>query len=255
VRHTDFVGPVLYDAHVNDSDQLRPLTDVLSSQDAVLGAVAFGSLTRGELTQSSDVDILVVHRPEATVRHLRATVLSHRQTPGSHRWTPIYFTPDELAHEFSEHPSFAAHIADEGVTVYRTADFAPVEQRIRSPKLTTADLHAELQLRLQPLRWFANLKRFNGRFIQPLSHLYSIGKSIVIVKLLESGVREYSWRRIFGAYVEIRPDLEEEIRLVETLREHYEYFNNLNNPLEPKDTSDIEFVRRAVRSITTVASS
>lgn len=239
---------------MNDSDQLRPLADVLSSEDAVLGAVAFGSLTRGELTRSSDVDILVVHRPEASVRDLRATVLSCSQPPGSHRWTPIYFTPDELAQEFSEHPSFAAHIADEGVTVYRTADFTPVEQRIKSPKLTAADLHAELQLRLQPLRWFSNLKRFNGHFIQPLSHLYSIGKSIVIVKLLENGVREYSWRRIFDTYANIRPDLEEDLRAVETLREHYEYFNNLNNPAEPKDVADIELVKQAKRSIIVVAS-
>ena len=253
------VGSNRYDAYVTEVDLIKQALQKLGSHDAVVGVVVFGSLARGELADTSDIDVLVVHQASVSVSDLRAAVRQSLANEPRLRQLddvkPIFFTQKALLEEMDRHPSFAAHLADEGLVLYRAAEFKPVDRILSSPPITRKALHDELVVRLRQLRLFSDLDRFNGEFVPCLAQLYSIGRSVVIVKLLENDIREYSWRRVFDAYSEVRPELDTDLNRMATLRAYYEHVRNRSELPSERRNVDSRYVDRAIDSIEAVAAS
>lgn len=253
------VGARRYDALVSKSDSILAALGTLSDVEGILGLVAFGSLVRNELADSSDIDLLVVHEDSTNVAKLRTfiknRVASQSRLAKAGAIKPIFYSADALIREIERRPSFAAHLADEGLVLYKTAAVEGIETKIAQRPITQPDLQKELTDRLSKLELFANLDRFNGQFVSCLAQLYSIGRSITIVKLLENNVHEYSWRRIFDAYSSIRPDLHDKIEHLATLRAYYDHVRNRSDLPESRHEVDPEYVDKAIDAITAVASS
>jgi nucleotidyltransferase-like protein len=244
---------------VTEADLIKQALQQLGSHDAIVGVVVFGSLARDELADASDIDVLVVHQASVSAADLRAAVRqSIASEPLLHRLEhvkPIFFTREALLDEMDRHPSFAAHLADEGLVLYRTAEFKPIGRILSSPPITRKALRGELATRLRQLRLFSDLDRFNGEFVPCLAQLYSIGRSVVIVKLLENDIREYSWRRVFDAYSEVRPELDTDLNRMATLRAYYEHVRNRSELPSERRNVDSGYVDRAIDSIEAVAAS
>ena len=214
--------------------------------------VVFGSHATGLSSDVSDVDLLVVHDPRASSRELRSII---RNQDPLDVIDPIFFTPGTLEAEFQRHPSFAAHIADQGVIVHQRGDRSSVHQALEAVKLTDESLNRELDLYLEQLRLFTKLDRFNNIFSPCLAQLYSLGRSIVIVKLLERGRHEYGWRNVFQTYSNLRPDLSNRLEHLHELRKYYEHVHAKNTAHTSSLGADKEYVENALDSIAAVAAS
>jgi Nucleotidyltransferase domain len=244
---------------VSDAELTAHTLPGLGDHAAVVGVVIFGSLARNELTEASDVDVLIVHKADASVPELRSAI--KREIAGKvgsragERFRPFFYSPNTLLQEMDKHPSFAAHLSDEGVVVYATADFDTINQAIRKPSITRQGLRDELATRLGQLKLFADLSRFNGQFVPCLAQLYAIGKAVVIVKLLQNGIREYRWRKVFDTYSEVRPGLDADLSRVAMLRAYYDYVRDRSElPISCRDV-DERYVDDVMGSITAVAAS
>lgn len=238
-----------------DQDVHQLVTELRRDQ-AVLGVIAFGSLARRELTATSDIDLLVVHDPSTSARELRGTVALAAERVALHlRVAPVFFTPAALQREFERHPSFAAHLADEGVVVFSRPDFVEAAKTLNSPQVTRDALQRELADRVSRLALFSDLERFNDEYVPCLAQLYSLGRSIVIVKLLENGIHEYSWRKVFDRYSTVRPELDNDLDRVEDLRVYYEHVNNRSELPLVRRHVDPDYVGDAIESISAVAAS
>jgi hypothetical protein len=244
---------------VSDAELTAHTLPGLGDHAAVVGVVIFGSLARNELTEASDVDVLIVHKADASVPELRSAI--KREFAGkigsraSERFRPFFYSPNTLLQEMGKHPSFAAHLSDESVVVYATADFDTINRAIRTPSITRQGLRDELATRLGQLNLFADLSRFNGQFVPCLAQLYAIGKAVVIVKLLQNNIREYRWRKVFDRYSEVCPELDADLSRVATLRAYYDYVRDRSELPISRRAVDEQYVDDVIGSITAVAAS
>lgn len=237
-----------------NTDSIAAMPAGLANTTGVIGVVLFGSFARGDATPTSDVDVLVIHERSVSVvalRELYAASIARGEL--AHRVTPIFFTSNALRQEFGRHPSFAAHLRDEGVVLYRTPALTEVEAILNSIQLTSDSLSRELITRMRPLRSLSKLNRFNGEFAPALANLFAVGRSVVTIKLLDAGVHEYSWRRIFEVYAELRPDMIEHIHRVEELRPFYEHLYNRSQLPDDALRVNPNYVEKAILSINAIA--
>lgn len=75
----------------------------------------------------------------------------------------------------------------------------------------------------------------------------------MIARLLQHGVREYSWQRAFDCYADLQPELRDEILGLRDLRPYYEYSRAQRGARLPKRSVDREEMRRYVVSIRQLA--
>lgn len=199
--------------------RLRDLVDHLHDKD-VVAVLLFGSMARGDQEQNSDLDVLVV--VEDSKR--REDVLSMFRAPAyedSH--TPLVLTVKSLRQEAVEHPSFVAHLLDEGTLLQRRPAWDHLRRSLASCAFDSAALAREVRNRARHLEPLLKSERFENSPVTALSHLYGIARSLVIARLLEQGIHEYSWQRAFDRYAELRPELRSTLDELKRLRPYYEY--------------------------------
>jgi len=245
-----------YHAYVADYAEIDAVLAQLRDCDDVEGIVIFGSHARNELQVTSDIDLLVVH--SESLRPVNVRLLIKQSVPADlcHRVSATCFTRKILLHEFDKNPSFATHLADEGIILHKRESFDPVEHRLNSTQLSADMLTRELAARTRKLHLFRNLERFNGEFVPCLARLYAIGRSVVIIKLLQHDIHEYSWRRLFDAYASIHPELEPDLSRIESLRPCYEHVHDRRSSLPGTWTRiDPRRVNETIDSISTLAAS
>jgi hypothetical protein len=238
----------------------REVVDAVGTAAAdcqLVAAIVFGSLARGEHSRSSDVDVFVVLQPGidpgAIRRRIRAAAAG---TSIEATITPIFFTASALVAEARSRPSFAAHLRDEGVVVFETPAFAAVESGLgRASDLDHDAIETELAERTGVLDQLTDIERFNGEFVPALSQLYALSRSVVIVKLLQHGVPEYSWKRMFDVFADVRPDLRSDLRRLRALRPYYEHMHGRSELSDADQQVDPSYLEAAIDSVRAVADS
>jgi len=227
----------------------------LKSIDSIDGLVVFGSTTRDELHETSDVDVLVIYRTSSNVASVRAKV-KDRIPRTMHRVSVSYFTANTLTREINARPSFGAHLADEAVFVYCKDSCTKIRHWIKGGWSPPArDLEIELEREVASLALFSDTARFNEDFVPSLGRLYSIARSVLIIKLLQSGIHEYSWRRIFGEFANLYPEFGESLRDLAGLRRYYEFLIDRRSTLpEEREQANAARVTRSIRTISAIAS-
>jgi predicted nucleotidyltransferase len=229
----------------------------LRRRNDVLGVIVFGSLARHERTSDSDVDLIVVVAEASDRTSIRGVIAAISADTGlAHQITPIFFTPAELVRELEQRPSFATHLADEGLIVHRTPDLEQVESALDPTNPVDEEaLRAELRSRMKLLSQARHLDRFNGEFTPLLAQLYALGRSAVILKLLECGVRQYSWTTIFDTYAALRPDLGRDLERVRKLRKYYDHIHDRRELPVAEQQVGQDFVAEMISSISSIADS
>ena len=207
----------MVELHGREYPQLSGLWDFLDRDD-VTAVVVFGSVARGDSAASSDFDVLVVVEDRAARRALVEDLdRSHRSFP----W-PLVLSRDALLDEVQARPSFVSHLLDEGVVVYGEQAWNDLRAELLPSSHDEKALDRELRSRAGHLAPFARPERFVNSPVTALSQIYAIARSIVIVRLLQEDIHEYSWQRVFDAYAEVRPDLRGELQSLKALRPYYE---------------------------------
>ena len=242
--------------HVNGTDShpawhtLRTLADDPAVERAMIALIVFGSLTRDDWAAASDVDLAVVIPDDGDPMNTRRVIkrLWERRSPW--RISPSIFTTATLEREAQRRPTFAAHLVDEGVVLAETPEFDWLEKVLIGSAFTDAStIEIELRERATDLELFYDLRRFNGEFVPMLAQLYSLSRSIVIGRLLQQGVSEYSWRRIFDLLADRCPHLAPELVTLRNLRPFYEHIHGQRLLTHRDQGVDPRAVQAAIHSL------
>lgn len=237
-------------------DELQRAFRRVSPSAGIYGLVLFGSSARGDSTDSSDLDFVVFAQDRESFHSARTLVLIQAKSVSNRPATVQWFSPKSFTREIARYPSFAAHLIDEGVVLHETPVLRDLRDQAASALEDKEALERELLLRVRNLRSFLDTKRFNGEYVPSLAHLYSIGRAVVIVKLLQRGVHEYSWRTIFRSYGNICPACREDLRHVEALRQYFEFAQGVSDSSPTTEPmKDGETILQVVSSISNLAAS
>jgi predicted nucleotidyltransferase len=146
----------------------------LSSTVAVL---LFGSLARGDQTDHSDLDVLVVVRDQAARTEVLRDVRSHLDSLP----TPLVLTVESLEEEAAKRPSFVAHLLDEGIVLYDAPGWTALRNSLARAAVDQEALTNEIRNRARSLWPLQHTERFRNSPVTALSHVYGIARSLVIV--------------------------------------------------------------------------
>lgn len=229
---------------------LRDVAADLAVERGLIALILYGSLTRDDWATASDVDLAVIMRDDADPPRMRRMIKSLWECRSASTITPSTFTAATLTREAERRPTFAAHLVDEGIVIVETPAFAGLEKILIDAATADAPIiEKELRERASELDRLIDLRRFNGEFVPMLARLYSLARSIVIARLLQEGVPEYSWRKIFNTLADRRPDLALDLGRLRDLRPFYEHTHGRRRLSDRDQDVDPEFVQAAIRSI------
>ena len=84
-----------------------------------------------------------------------------------------------------------------------------------------ADIAEEIKIYLAKLTPYRFPKRYNNNFLFCLSHLYSIGKGVIMLGLAKCGVLEFNREAAFEQFASVNPGLTAQVATVARLRPFY----------------------------------
>jgi predicted nucleotidyltransferase len=202
----------LHTPTVRDAEDLTYLlAEMFPAIEAVL---LFGSVARGDANPWSDIDLLVTSSDlKLTVAELR-TAISERN-----HVSLIYYRTPSFETLYRRHPLFVAHLKKEGVVLFDP--LGVLSRMLESPNLAKADIAEEIKIYLAKLTPYRYPKRYNNNFLFCLSHLYSIGKGVIMLGLASCGVLEFNREAAFEQFASLNPDLADQIATVARLRPFY----------------------------------
>lgn len=209
----------------------------------------FGSVARGDQDRQSDLDVLTVVADDDQARRVR----SHFADAVSSAVAPLVLSRRAMVEEVALRPSFVSHLLDEGDVVQQSAEWIPLRHDLAEAASDPDLLDREVKRRARAIESFVSAERFSNSPITALSHVYAIARSLVIARLLQSGVREYSWQRAFDRYSELHPELRSEVEELKALRPFYEFARARPGAPRPDRVVDPEELRNIVRSVELVA--
>lgn len=99
--------------------------------DRVQSIVVYGSLARGEATEDSDIDMLVVSR-DKELREKLSDISYEVDFENDFETfiTPIHLTRDELEHRVNVGSPFILKILQEGVILYDDGTFQGIREKV-----------------------------------------------------------------------------------------------------------------------------
>lgn len=176
-----------------------------------------GSVARGDACPDSDIDIMVI-----TGRPLRRSQLMER-IPKESRDARLSLLP--VSEERWKYASrcgslFVHHALLEGVSLYDPHDVLQAGFRCAASK--APDVDREVERQLAKLRLYRDPRRLNGQHLFALSHVYAIGKAIVIARCTELGNPTFVKDEAFQRLTDLRPGLAPALQLVAGLRPFYD---------------------------------
>lgn len=176
----------------------------------VSGVCLYGSVARGEAGPNSDLDLLVVGEdPDLRPSSMRRALGLSGAEP---RVSIVYHTRNTLHRYIETGSRFLLHVQLEGEILYDDSGLLGDLKR-RSP--IRGPIREEVNGQLRRLGLYENPARYNGNFLFPLSHIYAIGKAILMAILSENEIYEFDRDRAFDAFAGRFPDSTAD---VETLR-------------------------------------
>jgi predicted nucleotidyltransferase len=202
----------LHTPTIRDAEEF---TTLLVGAFPVIEAVLLcGSVARGDANPWSDIDLVVTSSDtKLTVAELRK-VISERD-----HVSLIYYRTLSFEKLHQRQPSFVAHLKKEGVALF---DPKGILRRILdSFTITKTDVAEEFKIHLAKLAPYRHPERYNNNFLFCLSHLYSIGKGVIMLGLTSRGILEFNRDAAFERFATLNPDLAEQVKKVARLRPFY----------------------------------
>lgn len=228
---------------------LASIENHLSRVHAVVALLVFGSVARGEDDDRSDADVMIVVQGRGSAVTLDRAIRADREL----QIVPAVRTVASLFWEVGERPSFIAHLVDEAVMVRSWPAWPSVRNQLALASTDPEALEVEVKGRLRHLQSFLRPERFRLSPVTALSHLWAISRSVVIARLVQHGVHEYSWQRVFDRYADVRPDLRGDLEALKELRPYYEYARARPGSRMPEASVDTDELRRLVEAVEQVS--
>jgi predicted nucleotidyltransferase len=190
--------------------------DLVSEFPQIVGVCLFGSVARGDEGPDSDLDLLVVgDDPELTPSSIRRRLHLQESSP---RVSIVYHTPETLDRYLKTGSRFLLHLQLEGEVLF---DSSGLLGDLQHHPLIKAPVRAEVDGQLKRLSLYDDPARYNGNFLFPLSHIYAIGKAIVMAILSENEIYEFNRDRAFDKFAGRFPDARDDIATLRRLGPFY----------------------------------
>ncbi len=159
---------------VQEAKQIsEQLVKSLKGIDAVL---LFGSVARGDADEWSDIDLLVTASdPKLTPSRIRRAL--SRIT--ARRISLIYYPTDFFVKQYRSRALFIAHLKKEGTALFDRKNI--LKNVMNRPFVPNVEVSESIKRQLKNLSAYSDPKRFNNNFLFCLSHIYSIGKAVVML--------------------------------------------------------------------------
>jgi len=90
------------------------------SKDDINAIILFGSVARGDFSERSDVDVLVVYRGEAPKGNV-SKVINQILDEFDVQVVPTYITSEEVKQRLEKFDKFIVNVVEEGVVLYGDA--------------------------------------------------------------------------------------------------------------------------------------
>lgn len=221
---------------------------LVRSVPSIDAVILCGSVARGEADKWSDIDLVVVGSDvDLTPAHLRRVL-----SDWNDRVSPIYFTTPQFRKLYRKRALFIAHLKKEGVVLYDRLDL--LKSILDHPFTPVVDVRQEIKAHRAKLAPYTDPRPFNNNFLFCLSHLYSIGKGVVMLGLAKKGVLEFNRDAAFRRFASLNPDLAGETKRVERLRPFYRLVTGREpEPLPFSYRSADRQMKEAVKAIETLA--
>jgi predicted nucleotidyltransferase len=227
----------------------RAITDrLVQSFPSVDAVLLCGSVARHDANEWSDVDLIVIGSDaELKVQQLREALPEPKD-----RVSLIYYPTTGFQELCHDRALFIAHLKKEGVVLYdRLNLLATIMNQSFTPFVNINEELAAHRARLAP---YTDPRRFNNNFLFCLSHLYSIGKGVIMLGLARKGVLEFNRDAAFQRFASLNPDLAEEAQKVAQLRPFYRLVTDRQpEPLPFSYRSAERQMQEVVRAIQTLA--
>jgi predicted nucleotidyltransferase len=210
------------------SKQIRQKSQVPTVQDAqemanllvktfpgIDAILLCGSVARGDANEWSDVDLVVTSSdPNLTPQLLQQTLSKPDQ-----RISLIYYRTSVFRELYDGGALFIAHIKNEGTVLFDRLGI--LKMLLAQPFVPAVDVVEEIKAHRTKLAPYTDPRRFNNNFLFCLSHLYSIGKGVIMLGLVKRGELEFNRERAFRRFVKLNPDLARKTNKIAQLRPFY----------------------------------
>ncbi len=193
----------------------REFTSQLIGAFPLIEAVLLcGSVARGDANPWSDIDLLVISSdPNLTATAFREVISERSQV------SLIYYQTSSFVTSCQRHPLFTAHLKIEGMVLFDPAGI--LNKILDTSTVTQEDIAVEIKQYRKKLAPYRHPKRYNNNFLFCLSHLYSIGKGVIMLGLASHGVFEFNRDTAFERFVTLNPDLSKRVATIAELRPFY----------------------------------
>jgi predicted nucleotidyltransferase len=176
----------------------------------------FGSVARGDADEWSDIDLLVT-ASDAKLTPSRIRKALSRIT--ARRISLIYYPTEFFVKQYRSRALFIAHLKKEGIALLDRQNI--LKTLMNRPFVPRVEVSESIKRQLKNLSAYSDPKRFNNNFLFCLSHIYSIGKAVVMLGLANQGVLEFNRESAFETFASLHPDLRRETNRVSRLRPFY----------------------------------
>jgi predicted nucleotidyltransferase len=202
---------------VSPSPPLRQLAldaaDYLKGAKGVIGIALLGSVARGDTTESSDVDLLVICAQTIGRGRLQSSLPRRFRK----RVSLLCTTPEDLNRQLDQGLYFIEHVRREGETLY---DPRGVLKRFFDAPFSP-DIGRELRSLVRRLRLYDRLEPFDTYHLFPLAHLYGIGKRVVILGTASAGTPHFNKKHAFAALQAFDSTLTQDLQVISELSPFY----------------------------------
>ena len=193
----------------------RAISDKLvQSFPPIEGVILCGSVARADADEWSDIDLVLI----GSDRDLTAGRMREALGDLSNRVSLIYYSDEAFEEQYQGRTLFIKHLQKEGVILY---DRSGKLKTMLGKPLPFVDISEGLRAHRARLALYSDARRFNNNFLFCFSHLYSIGKGVVMLALANEGMLEFNREAAFHRFASLNPDLAEETRKIEQLRPFY----------------------------------
>jgi predicted nucleotidyltransferase len=180
------------------------------------GVCLYGSVARGDAGPDSDLDLLVLGEdPDLRASSMRRALGQRDSRP---RVSIVYHTSETLHRYLETGSRFLLHVQLEGKVLYDDSGLLK-ELQHRAP--IRGPITAEVAAQLRRLDLYRDPARYNGDFLFPLSHIYAIGKAIIMAILSENEIYEFNRDRAFAAFAKRFPSSLPDVETIRQLTPFY----------------------------------
>ncbi len=174
-----------------------------------------GSVARGDANEWSDIDLVVTGSdPDLTPGRLKQALPERNE-----RVSLLYYPTSLFRKLYDERALFIAHLRMEGLALYDRLGL--LKKVLDEPYVPVVDVAGEIKAHRAKLAPYTDPRRFNNNFLFCLSHLYSIGKGVIMLGLAKRGVLEFNREEAFRRFASLNPDLAAETEKISQLRPFY----------------------------------